>query len=368
MAPTSVNFEQPVVEVRYQIPALGLDREIVGNVSGQIEIIDRASGNRLMKRDQAGVILQLQQILPQVDMETPPEDCRLCVLLDFELPMANQSGSGWLQNIQLLASLENYTAANIGPHFPPGTVFGLRRSATPYYAAHTVAITSDGLVWNWTAIEDQISDGRPTPPFDTEILTALEELVQEDIKANYAAACPDGSGVETLRLNLGDLDQSIQLICPELALPASLEPIYVELLSMANESIEDEQLEKPGSDITVDTVVHMSRQDGLMMNVLSDNQVTIANSDGITATGVISSSLALSLTEQLASSVDLQQGVDDYLNGTSSNTLIFRGFDSLYEANWDDMMPESLVSVVRLLETIASTLLDKGSDDVTPDE
>jgi len=135
---TPIPFGDTVVEVRYQIPALGLDRRLQGSISSQIVIVDETTGMALKRSNQAGVLLDLQQVLPELLLPVVPEGCDTCVYIFYELPYADLQAEGWLRDPVLLASLENYFTTSIGPHFPPNTIAGIRRSPSPYAPAHTV--------------------------------------------------------------------------------------------------------------------------------------------------------------------------------------------------------------------------------------
>ena len=154
---TPIPFGDTVVEIQVQVPSIGLDRRLQGSISSQIIIVDEATGQALKRSNQAGVLLDLQQILPELLLPRVPEGCDTCVHISYNLPYGDLQGEGWLRDPVILASLENYFTLSVGPHFPPGTIAGIRRSSSPYAPAHTIALTEDGRVFTWIAAEAEVS-------------------------------------------------------------------------------------------------------------------------------------------------------------------------------------------------------------------
>ena len=125
-----------------------------------------------------------------------------------------------------MASLENFFEIALGPHFPPDMVVGLRRSASAYAPAQSLALTSDGTVWIWQANRSQIvasfaaADG---------LIEALSATATFSFQAVYDAAC-EAVPVESLWLRRNPTDlQMIEIACPAYALPATLLPLYAQL-------------------------------------------------------------------------------------------------------------------------------------------
>jgi len=91
---TPIDFEQLVVELRYTIPLIGLDRTLSGDVSGRLNVVDVANDFTVEQRNQAGVLLELQQSLPELELADLPEDCNGCVWLEYELPLTGDQCLG----------------------------------------------------------------------------------------------------------------------------------------------------------------------------------------------------------------------------------------------------------------------------------
>ncbi|KPK04918.1 MAG: hypothetical protein AMJ56_16620 [Anaerolineae bacterium SG8_19] len=94
---TRVPQSTPVPNTPVVIPGLALDRRIQGNVANQIEVIDETTGESVIRRDQPGVLLELQQALSELELSEVPAGCDFCVQMEYELPLANLSESGWLK-------------------------------------------------------------------------------------------------------------------------------------------------------------------------------------------------------------------------------------------------------------------------------
>jgi hypothetical protein len=339
---TPVAFDESVVELRYAILGLDLDRTIVGNVASQIEITDQTTGISTTRSNQIGVLLELQQALPELQLAEIPDACEYCVYLEYRLPKEGKEDAGWLENTQLLASIENFTAAMLGPHFPPDTIVGMRRSATPYHVAHTVAMTSDGQLWRWTATEAEVEGPQPSDDEVVDIVADLEELDIGAMKDIYSAACPQGSGVETLFLSNSGSASQIQIVCPELALPANLLPIYQLMDQLADDKVSEERLETPEPSIPLEALLYYHRSDGIETSLLIDDQISISGGDGITFTDTLTNSFALSLTIDLVKSGALKENVSDFPEIPTGNFVKVRGPENVWEAVWTDE-PDSLL-------------------------
>ena len=83
--------------MRYAIPGLGLSRHLQGNVSNQIVLTDETTGESRTLSDQTGILIQLQQALPRFELEEMPDDCEMCVWLEYDVPLVGKSDSGWLR-------------------------------------------------------------------------------------------------------------------------------------------------------------------------------------------------------------------------------------------------------------------------------
>jgi hypothetical protein len=190
---TPIDFEQTAVEVRYQIPSLGLDRRLQGNINSQIIYVDEATGAAFQRNNQASILLELQQVLPNLELAELPDECDSCVRLTYELPLRDEAGTGWLQDPVLLASVENLMVVNLGPHWPPEAVVGLRRSASAFEPAHTIALAEDGRLWAWLAT---MPDVGPTQTVDPVLLLAHPNWPPAPAAAEYLVPCP-GVAIET---------------------------------------------------------------------------------------------------------------------------------------------------------------------------
>ncbi|MBK7894724.1 MAG: hypothetical protein IPJ90_07540 [Anaerolineaceae bacterium] len=154
---TPIPFGANVVELRLTIPSLGLDRRLQGSVNSQIVLVDERTGFAVQRDNQASVLLDLQQVLPELVTTAVPEGCDSCVRITYSLPFSGVEGEGWLRDPVLLASLENYFTITLGPHFPAAAMIGLRRSASPYAPAHTIAVMEDGRLYRWMANQAEVA-------------------------------------------------------------------------------------------------------------------------------------------------------------------------------------------------------------------
>jgi hypothetical protein len=356
-ATSQVDFQQTAVELRYQIPALDLDRAIVGDVSGHIQLTDGLTGREVLLSNRPGILFEMQQYLPGVLLATTPEGCTLCTLVSYELPLTGDRGAGWISDARLLASIENFTSANLGPHMPPRTVVGLRRSATPYYPAHTVAVTGGGELWMWAAIEERPSPARVLPA--TSPLLSLFRLVdQATLDRAYGASCPEGAGIESLYMDSETGPNVIQVVCPELALPTGLVALYSELSRMADAFVADWALPAPEPAFPLEGVLAYQRAGGERLTLFVDHRTEILAGDSVTVTGFITPTLAISLTEALVASNLLNTTPDEVLVQGEGTWVAARGPRGVMALGWADAAPEALVTILaRLDRLIGETLL-----------
>jgi hypothetical protein len=356
---TPVAFDRPVVVLTYRIPALGLDRRLTGNLASQIEAIDEVTGQTVARQNQAGILLELQQALSALELSELPEECDFCVQLSYELPLSEISAEGWLEDVQFLASIENYMAALLGPHFPPDTVAGLRRSATPYYPAHTVAQTSTNFLWRWTAVEAELSAPETASLLAPSLPASLTQLDITSLRTAYQAPCPEGSGIESLYLANDSGSQAIRLICPSLSLPADLVPIYVALQELADAAVADEQAEPaPEPAMPLESLLLYRQADGQELNLFLDGRATLKVSSDQVLTTTLNVSQVLTLTTALAESGLVRPGVERFVAGEGGSFLVVRGPDGVYEAAWDETPASGLEQFITLLEDLITRLLD----------
>ena len=338
---TPIDYQQTAVNLSYQIPGIGLDRRISANISSQVEVTDATTNQVVNLSNQPQVLIELQQVLKDIELEPIQNDCSMCVRLEYELPMAGKSGVGWLQDRRLLASLENYTAALLGAHYPEGTLIGLRRTATLFHPAHTIAVTEDGQIWHWKANESSVQSPSDYSDEFFPLLQAIEQLEPENLRERYVISCPQGPGFEELFLAGDEEDTNIRLTCPELTLPSSLMTIYVTLDGLVNELIELDQSDSPEPLVPLSALLYFERDDGLNLTVFQDNSVTLIADQGQIFTGTISNTVVLSLTNQLVESELVQPGMVDILQETYTNNIFLRGEEDVYETGWlDSINPE----------------------------
>lgn len=337
---TPVDFDQTVVELTYSIPGLGLRRDIRANVSNHIELTDRASGETLERSDQPGVVIQLQGVLRDLDLEPVPENCPMCVSLEYELPIEGVRGSGWLQDIRLLASLENYTAALLGPYFPENTVVGLRRSATPYQVAHTIAVTEDGQIWGWTAVDSEVPLPEPANALGATLLGLSANLDKTSFSDFYVSECPQGPGVEMLYLAGFPEAKQIRMTCPELNLPTELLPLYKAVDNLADSTLGLQELaaqEAPEKLVPLNALLDYEREDGWRLTVFDDGTAVVIDDMEIAYTSTLTVTNVISLTTALAARGVVQPGTDLLTGEDWQNKVFLRGTDGVYEAVWNEL-------------------------------
>ena len=351
-----------MVLVRYVIPALGLDRILEGNVASQITLRDAATGAEVSKSNQAAVLLELQSALGELELAPIPADCDGCVLFEYQLPLAGQAGSGWLQSPQLLASVENFFAANLGPHFPPGTVAGLRRSASNTDAAHTVAVDADGTLWLWTAIEPQVSEGQAGAANAAQILVDAAALPAEGLDgARYWLDCP-GKPLEWLLLS----GAALRLRCPELTLPVTLTPIYLALDAAAAPLLSGDTL--PAEimpPLALDQTLFYASPSGTLSLAGPEAARVRAAGTLISGTLPISATLGLSLTLALSTTTGLngpdlalaERGLVTDTATLDDYVLILRTAEGVVSATWTSAPPAGARALTTLLDQLLSALL-----------
>lgn len=335
---TPIDFGQTTVELRYRIPALNLERRLQGNVASQIIFVDETTGTSLKRNNMMGVLLELQQALPELALDSQPEGCTTCVYIEYELPLADEAGAGWLQDPVLLASIENIMATVLGPHFPPNTLVGLRRSASPYAPAHSLAITTDGSVWTWLATEPQIDDPLTTAAIVPNIDALLSELPSNTLGDDYTTSCP-GVPLETLSLNLPDLDKEIKIICPEFTLPTTLLPLYLSLDQVLQPKLAAlDGPQRPPAGFPLAAVLDYRRQDGARLTLYQDGTSVAQTAANEVYTNTLTIPEVISLTTNLVDSGLVNLGLTTFFTTEVSidatSRLLVRGTDGVYDAQW----------------------------------
>lgn len=379
-----VDFGEVVVDVRYNIPGLGLDRRIEGNVVGQVTVVDEATGLAAIRQNQGEVLISLQSVLPTLELSPVPAGCDLCVHIEYNLPVADSAGEGWLQDEILLASIENYTALNLGAHFPPDTVVGLRRNASAYHVAHTIAITADGQLWRWRATQDEVSDSVALDSVDASILTDLNTIPVNELSDSYLVDClgspiemmylaPSSSflgpplavtAVPTATVTAEDQDatptpiptieppepRNIRIICPAFSLPTTLVPLYLKLDSAVAETAAVNAISAPPPELPLDFWLDYRREDGAKLTVQMDGRVVAVDPAGEPYTSTLTLTKVMSITTILEESGDLIPGVANYAEATADNVLLLRWSGGVSEAIWAETAPPAVRTVLPTLD------------------
>jgi hypothetical protein len=345
---TPVDFGQPKVRLRYTIPALGLERTLEGSIGNQLVLVDLAQGTSLTLANQARPLNELQGFLPTLTLEPVPAGCGRCVTLAYELPLTGESGEGWLQDVPFLASVEQFFALQLGPHFPPGTVLGLHRTASPYTVAHTLAITADGEQWQWEAIEPEIA---PPTTADGRYQTLLQELPLSRLEPTYPAPCPD-TPQETLFVT-GTL---IQFNCPALTLPTPLVPLYQWVGELATAALDpDNNFSLPSQLLPLEAVLYYRDEAGAQLVAYPDGRLVRQAAEGDPATEVqIAASEVVSLTTSLITSGIIPRAVAlaPELPAEVEAILLVRGELGVYEFGWSDNIGRALLPAVLELDRL----------------
>ena len=366
---TPIPFGANVVELRLTIPSVGLDRRMQGSVNSQIILVDESNGFSVQRDNQASVLLDLQQVLPELVTSPVPDGCETCVRVAYSLPFSGVAGEGWLRDPVLLASLENYFTITLGPHFPAGALIGLRRSATPYAPAHTIAVMADGRLYRWMANQSEVAPADTAAP---ELLAAFEALDAPALAQQYTAPCP-GSSLESLLLAEREQRRLITLVCPEFSVPSTLQPLYLGLDEALNEMIDISEvtLPRPAAAFPLDAVLDYQRSDGAQLTIFVDDTAVFSlnNSQPISAT--LNSGQVISLTTNLLASGSLRTGLTSFLEaGTTTpvanrTVLLVRGPGGVYDAQW---LGSAAVDVLAEINGLLNQLLadETAVPDTTP--
>ena len=366
LADTPIPFENTVVELRYFAPAIGLDRRLQGNIGSQIILVDETSGKGQQRDNQATVLLQLQQVLKDLELPPVPDGCDRCVQLSYDLPLEGRSATGWLQDLTLLASIENFMSVTLGAHFPPGTTAGLRRSASPYAPSQTLAVMEDGHFWVWQATQDTV----PEPQFvDAGLLEAISAFDTVDLESDYVANC-QGVPLETLYFSAEEAVQ-ITIACPEFALPTQLIPIYSQFdVLMAAQLSGD--IDRPPVGFPLTALLDYQRDDGAQLTLFADGStVALSNSNDI-FTDTLAVSQVISLTTSLIESGEVKLGLTTFADEAESETVVsrilIRGDQGVYDGMWQRATQEpSLENINALLDSfVAPTVEPALPPETTP--
>ncbi|WP_420644177.1 hypothetical protein [Candidatus Leptofilum sp.] len=358
---TPIPFGANVVELRLTIPSLGLDRRLQGSVNSQIILVDENNGFSVQRDNQASVLLDLQQVLPELVTNPVPEGCDSCVRVAYSLPFSGVDGEGWLRDPVLLASLENYFTITLGPHFPPGAIIGLRRSASAYAPAHSIAIMEDGRLFRWMANQGEVEPAGVASPA---LLAAYAGVDAPALSQQYAAPCP-GLPLESLLLADREQERLIALVCPEFAVPFSLQSLYVALDNALNEMLTASEvtLPRPPVGFPLTAVLDYQRIDGAQLTVFMDNTAVASLNSSQPISTTLTSSQVISLTNNLLASGSLRTGLNTFLDNDTAATpevtrswLLVRGPAGVYDAEW---IGTADVEVLAELNTLLDELLSQ---------
>lgn len=362
---STVDFEQPVVELRYRIPSLQLDRRLEGDVSGRVTVVDETRGLAAIRQNQGGVLLELQSVLPTLELDSLPADCETCVALSYALPVEGAAGEGWLQDPVLLASVENYTAALLGPHFPPDTILGLRRSATAYDVAHTLALDQNGRLYRWLATAGEVDEPLPMENEAPELPQLLAQLEGQVLEQEYIVNCVS-SPLETLYLPDTEIDAEngeddlIYLSCPAFSLPQSLLPLYLRLDALLEEVLQGSGIPRPPSEVALGALLDYRREDDAHLTMLVDGTAHIERETGETITTTLGTTEVMSITNSLLESGVLQAELTNFVEGELPNILLVRGDQGMMEVAWPEGdPPPEIVDDVEMLERYFETEEDE---------
>jgi hypothetical protein len=364
-APTAIPFDATVVELRYTIPALGLDRRLQGSVAGRIILVDEVAGQAVQRSNQSGILIQLQQILPQLTLDPAPEGCAACVQLSYELPFDGAARSGWLQDARFLASIDNYLALALGPHFPPGAQVGLRRSASPYAPAHTVALTADGLLWRWLAIDGRIPDPAAAAVVAPGLAGLAAALPLDALADNYVVVCTGGLPLEQLLLQTAVVQRRLNVVCPEFALPTTLLPLYLALDGLLEEALAglDAPLRPPAAfplNALLDYRRDLGDADEARLTIYQGG-FTAAVQGGTTITTTLAATQVISLTAPLLASDQLSPELASFrLDSPQPDApaprvrLLVRGPAGVVDGAWTETAVALLAPLDELLDALLS--------------
>ncbi|GAB4267972.1 MAG: hypothetical protein Kow0080_10480 [Candidatus Promineifilaceae bacterium] len=358
---TPIPFGQTSVQFRIRIPALQLDRRLIGTVSSQITVVDETTGRAVQRGNQAGPLLELRQALPQLVLEPVPEGCESCVYFEYELPLIPVSGSGWLRDPVMLASVENFLTVALGPHFPPDTMLGLRRGVSPYAPANSLALTADGRLWRWLAVDDDIAPPLPPEQVGEILLNTAVSAANAPLADSYIVDCLR-LPVETLYLNVTE-PRTIQLRCPGLALPTTLVPLYQQLDGWMAPVIAPAAIEQPPTAVSLTTVLDYTRPDTSHLTIEMNGSVTAVSAAGDVVTTTVTLEALAALTRPFLESGVLQPGLTTLQQtDTAVYRLIVRSEQGLLDGSWPtaDNRP-----ILQELEQLMADLLE--STPATPE-
>ena len=347
--PTSLPFDTTLVMMRYAIPAVGLSRALIGNVGGQIALVDDATGQEVQRTNQGVVLVEMQTILRDLTLAEMPAGCEGCVFFSYDLPLDGLSGEGWLQDVQLLASVENFMTAMLGAHMPPEAVMGLRLGASGYDVAQTVAIAPDGRMWRWLATAEQVGEVEETGLDVPALLTPIKEA---EFEAQYEVDCIN-RGIDTLSFLLEDERTDIRLRCPEMSLPTNLVSVYQQLTDFLV-GLESEGLALPAYPLPLDGLLFYRRGDGHSLTLYGDETYLLTSPNAGSLTLPLTNTTVISLTTPFVTNPRLNKTGDVLLPALPTeanpepeqfqygNLLSVRSESGVTGVGWEETPPAGL--------------------------
>ncbi len=357
--------DQILVNLRYALPEIGLDRSLQGNAAGHIVIRDNVTEASAESANLDNIIAEMVHVLPETELEPLSEPCPTCLFLSYELPLTGETGEGWLHDQRLAASLENYISIALGPHFPPDTIIGIRRSASSYAPAHSLALTANGRLFQWTAIDDSVAEDEGNTFAPAELQAALNRLPLDRLQDSYAVDCTLSPN-ELLYLRAGEASRAVQIVCPEFALPDMLIPLYSQLDTLMAENLGEEATPPPAAFPLNGVIDYQRADDGARLTILMDGTAVISTStltDTLSATSTVPTADWRRLQLDLLDSGLLATGLLTFQVDPAEETavapsrLLVRGEEGVYDAAWQE-----------LPETSAFTTLNDLLDSFLPQE
>ena len=338
-----------IVNLRYALPALNLNRTLSGTADGQISIYDEATGRTAKGSQREDILAELIPALSVTTLEPLDDECPTCLFLSYELPLTGETREGWLRDPRLAASLENYLAIALGPHFPPETIIGLRRSASSYAPAHSLALTANGRLFQWSATEDQFVEDEDNSFAPAELQSTLNRLPLARLQDSYVVDCALSPN-ELLYLRVGETSRAVQIVCPEFALSDMLLPLYLQLDSLMAAKLGNESTPPPAAFPLSSLIDYQRAEDGARMTLFIDGSAIIATttlSNTVAITSTISATQLRNLQLDLLATGVLTTGlktfhIDPDAEVTNPSRLLVRGEEGVYDTIWE-LLPEPIV-------------------------
>jgi len=341
--------DETIVNLRYALPAIGLERTLEGKADGRIIIHDPMTGRTAESGANGPILSEMMPALSAATLEPLSEPCPTCLFLSYELPLVDETREGWLRDPRLAASLENYLSIALGPHFPPETIIGLRRSASSYAPAHSLALTANGRLFQWSATEDQFIEDEDNTFAPAELQSALNRLPLARLQDSYVIDCALSPN-ELLYLRVGETSRAVQIVCPEFALPDMLLPLYLQLDNLMATKLGDQSTPPPAAFPLSSLIDYQRAEDGAQMTLSIDGSAIISTAtltDTAAITGTISATQLRNLQLDLLATGVLTTGlttfhIDPDAEETNPSRLLVRGEEGVYDAIWENL-PETAV-------------------------